>query len=1020
MQTTSTLPPLNTWYQDPSIFSVGQTTPHVNVVPFLDRKNCFTDRPSDSSFYQSLNGQWQFQLFDNPEVCENAENLHQKDTTDWKTIPVPANWELEGYDIPIYVNDRYPFKKNPPFVPQDHNPTALYKTTFTISEKWEDRLTFLCFEAIKSASYFWLNGQFLGYNQDSKTPVEFDITNFIQEGENTLVIKVLRYSDASYLECQDMWRLSGIEREVYLYSKPKTYIQDYRILSTLDENYQDGILDLNVLINNQSKEDKECTCLLQVTDLSDQTIFTGGKKIKLKAKDSQTAHFHQTLKNILPWTAETPQLYRVIICLLDDYAYPSDIQSTRIGFRTVEIKNAQLCVNGQAIIIKGVNRHEHDEVTGHVITEESMIEDIKLMKQCNINAVRCSHYPNAMRWYELCDEYGLYVVDEANIESHGMGIIDYNPLAKDPKWKAAHLNRVQRMYERSKNHTCIITWSLGNEAGSGDNFIAAADWLRAQDTSRPLQYEQAMEESYTDIVCPMYPTPDHVEKYAKERADRPFIMCEYAHAMGNSVGNLVEYWDLIHQYPSLQGGFVWDWMDQGIAAKTENGVPYWKFGGDFGDEKTPSDGNFCINGMLFPDRTPHPHFYEIQKVYQNIAFHLENVEKGSFFVENRYDFIDLNHVYLAWTIWSSKDELVRSGEIAAFTLKAHQKQAFQIDFSSIHFEEDTDYYINFYAFLNRDFHTLSKGDCIAKEQYCIHQGVHDFTLSQTKTILPTVQKTSASIRILAKENTFEISKTTGLIEGVFINESNILNSPITPYFWRSPVDNDWGCLMPLRTAIWRDAHQHITLKEQNLSSTATQISILQEFYLSTVDCTLQLTYQFNQNSFEINAHFIPQKEDLPELPRIGLHTTFKKELNQLQYYGKGPIENYPDRQYAAHFGIYNSTVQDQYEPYLSPQENGAKQEVRWMKLSSIKGNVLKITADNPFGMTATPYTPEQLTPPMRGEWHPYDLPVSEHTSLCLDHQQMGIGGVNSWGEQPLEQYKVYPKEMKFSFWFMFE
>ncbi|MFK7946655.1 MAG: glycoside hydrolase family 2 TIM barrel-domain containing protein, partial [Saprospiraceae bacterium] len=604
---------IENYYQNPEVFNIGQEKPRSNFIIF-DNKSEVGKPWKESPFYQSLNGKWRFNWVRKPADRPIDFYKNDFDTSNWKEITVPSNWEIEGFGVPIYVNDRYPFERNPPFIPHEYNPVGSYKRTFTIPKNWKNRQVFLRFEAVKSAAYFWLNGEFLGYNQDSKTPIEFDITKHLIEGENQISVEVYRWSDASYLECQDMWRLSGMEREVYLWSAPKVHIRDFWAKADLLDNVgqtasplpTDGLLSVEVEIVNFGSVlagDK----LLRL-ELFDQQKLVCNTDVEVMAKAMPFAlRHHFNIKNIKKWTAETPNLYDFRLTILDK-SNGKIIETTgcKVGFRKVEIRNAQLCINGVPITIKGVNRHEHDEKTAHVIDEKLMLLDIEMMKKANINAVRCSHYPNAARWYELCDEHGFYVVDEANIESHGMYTSE-QCLADDERWQAAHLDRIERMFERTKNHACIIVWSMGNEAENGQNFRVAYDWLKARDSSRPVQYEQAFEEANTDIVCPMYPTLKHLEAYAKSSPKRPLIMCEYAHAMGNSLGNFADYWEVINGYDCLQGGFIWDLVDQGLAAE-KDGQKYWKFGGDFTDkimgENVPSDDNFCINGLLFPDRTP--------------------------------------------------------------------------------------------------------------------------------------------------------------------------------------------------------------------------------------------------------------------------------------------------------------------------------------------------------------------------------------------------------------------------------
>ncbi len=1001
------------YWEDPTQFNIGQRKPRANFVPFPSIPSFLNNPKEASPFYYSLNGDWKFHWVRKP--ADRPKDFYQVDydTSHWDTIPVPANWEMEGYGVPIYVNDRYPFPKNPPYIPHDYNPVGSYQKKFTIPENWDDRQIFVVFEAIKSAAYFWINGQFLGYNQDSRTPVEFDITKYLQKGENILSVEVYRWSDASYLECQDMWRLSGMERSVYLWSSDSIHIRDFWAQADLEEDYKGGSLKLTIETEVFKEIDKSTWRPNQI----DLRLFKKNGQIepmRLVACNYDKFHVHLELqvKQPLKWTAETPHLYQLAIALLDTKKEVIEVVGCKIGFRKIEIQDAQLCINGQPILIKGVNRHEHDEHTAHVIDEASMIRDIELMKQCNINAVRNSHYPNAARWYELCDEYGLYVVDEANIETHGMGselshkTFDSVPHpAYRPEWKAAHLERVQRMFERTKNHASIITWSLGNEAGNGENFKAAYEWLKERDSSRPVQYEQAGEEGNTDIVCPMYPPLEYVESYPNTQPKRPFIMCEYAHAMGNSVGNLVDYWTLIHQHNCLQGGFIWDWVDQGIAAE-KDGQKYWKFGGDFGDENTPSDSNFCINGILAPDRTPHPSFWEVKKVYQPITFEFIDKEEGLVSIKNNFSFLDSSTYQFEWVLWNEVSPIQRG--VFELNIPPLEKRIRRFDFSTIPFHNSFDYFLDISVRLKKPQPFLSKGFEVAKDQFLIQpkEIAKPLPLSvwQSNDPIPSILENS--------DSKYWIDSETGYLSSFRFQDEELLVSSLQPNFWRPPNDNDFGNGMPERCAIWRDLVQELELihcqRERN--------EILVTLKSTTHSIILLIRYQILLGgALRIFYSFVTENESLPEFPRLGLHCQLPNEFDTISYFGRGPHENYIDRQFASHVGKYKSTVQDQFYPYISPQETGYKTDVRWLSLTNPQGKGLQIIGEPTFSGSALFYSPTQLTRTAWGSLHTIDLIPEETISLCIDHFQMGIGGVNSWGAFPLEKYRFYPKNYTFSF-----
>ena len=996
---------METWWENPAIFKVGQRPPHANFIPFPDLDTFLKGKKEGSLFYHSLNGQWKFHWSKKP--AERPKDFFKPnfDHSDWDDIKVPSNWEMEGYDIPIYVNDRYPFPKNPPFIPHEYNPVGSYKKTFTIPKNWKGREVFMVFEAVKSAAFFWINGQFLGYNQDSRTPIEFDLTTYLKEDENVISVEVYRWSDGSYLECQDMWRLSGIFRDVYLWSSPEVHIRDFFVQADLDQNYEDGTLNLEVEIESFLKDNSALSSdfflewqLFEHKALKTKGTLglpTGKQKIKIKSPKK--------------WTAETPNLYQLALILKDDKGKHLEVVGCKIGFRKIEIKNGQFLLNGQPILFKGVNRHEHDELRGQVVDEKSMIRDIELMKQGNINAVRNSHYPNVTRWYELCDEYGLYLVDEANIETHGMGS-ELSHKSFDPKphpayreeWKAAHLDRVERMFERTKNHASIITWSLGNEAGNGENFKIAYDWLKAKDHSRPIQYEQAGEEENTDIVCPMYPSLEYLESYAKNNPYRPFIMCEYAHAMGNSVGNLTDYWELIEQFDCLQGGFIWDWADQGLIDE-RNGLKYWKFGGI----EEPSDLNFCINGILFPDRTPHPAYWEVKKVYQNIKIRAIDLEKGLFEIYNDFSFTDLADFKFEWKLW--KEEGVLAEGQFQINLPPRKKLLQKIDYQHISSKDHSECFMDFSVKTLGGQPFLPKNFEVAKEQFQVISTSDIPKISRNLLVSNAVDFSKSQILIESEHSKWAIDPKTGLLTSMLFRNNELLQTPIIPHFWRPPNDNDFGNGMPARCAVWRRASENFELKSLKTGADFVETHL----WLKEVEVDFHLYYQFLQGELKIRCQFEPHKMDLPELPRIGLFFQMPEAFDQIRYFGRGPHENYIDRKAAAQIGIYESTVGEQFHPYISPQETGYKTDVRWLILNNQKGIRLKISGHPTFGMSALPYSPEQLTRAACGSLHTLDLVKESVVSISVDFQQMGVGGIDSWGAFPLEKYRIYPKKYTF-------
>ncbi|MEO1450095.1 MAG: glycoside hydrolase family 2 TIM barrel-domain containing protein, partial [Bacteroidota bacterium] len=790
---------------------------------------------------------------------------------------------------------------------------------------------------------------------------------------------------------------------------PNVHIRDFFVKAELDQQYEGGVLQMEVEVESFLENASELSARFSI----EWQLFSQKQLIQSGPITPESRHSTISIHSPQKWTAETPNLYHLAFILKDKHGHISEVVGCKIGFRKIEIKNARFLLNGQPIMFRGVNRHEHDEYTGQVIDEPSMLQDIKLMKQCNINAVRNSHYPNAARWYELCDEYGLYVIDEANIETHGMGS-ELSHVSFDPEphpaylkaWQAAHLDRVSRMFERTKNHPSIITWSLGNEAGNGQNFQAAYTYLKEKDDSRPVQYEQAGKEANTDIVCPMYPSLEQVERYAQSNPDRPFVMCEYGHAMGNSLGNLVDYWSLIDEYDCLQGGFIWDWVDQGLTAE-ENGVKHWKFGGGFGNRDTPSDANFCINGILFPNRNPHPGFWEVKKVYQPIKIQLLDFRQGKLDIQNTFSFIDLSGFTFEWQLWNPEKTL-KAGEFS-MDIAPNQNRAYSIDYKGIEFDPGVEYFLDISVKVLTERPFLPTGFEVAKEQFDLPATLNSYEENKVDS-LPQFPYIQGQIVATSQKSKWTVDRQTGLLTSIKFEGKELITSPVIPHFWRPPNDNDLGNGMLERCAIWRKAGQHTELK----SLITGEGVIKTHLWIPDVASDFHLNYQFHDEELSIHCKFIPRKSDLPEMPRIGLYVQMPREFEQVTYLGRGPHENYIDRKYAAHVGRYESTVADQFHPYISPQETGYKTEVRWAKLTNSAGMGLGISGQPTFGLSALPYSPEQLTRTGWGSLRTVDLVREPVHSICLDYLQMGLGGIDSWGALPLEPYRIYPKEYEFN------
>ncbi len=708
-------------WQNTEVVEVNREDPHATRFSFDSMEKAIDGDIQVSSNYLTLNGTWKFQWSPNPD--SRPANFYKQDFDDagWDDIPVPSNWEMKGYGVPIYVNIPYEWttRPKPPEVPKAHNPVGSYRRSFKVPAGWSNKQIYIHFGAVKSAFYLWVNGKKVGYSQGSKTPAEFNITSYVKEGENMVAVEVYRWSDGSWLECQDFWRISGIEREVRLEARPGVHIQDFFCRTGLTKNYTNGIMDLEVEVSapgGGSVKDYLVDAQLYSPGNSKLLFWSGSKRVISGKKGTGVVSFSDVMDLVEPWSAESPSLYPLVLTLKNDKGEIVEYLSAKVGFRTSEIKYGQLLVNGKAIQLKGVNRHEHDEYEGHVVSEEIMLKDIELMKLYNINAVRTSHYPNDPRWYELCDEYGLYVVDEANIESHGMGYQPNRTLGNNPLFTKSHLDRTIRMVERDKNHPSIIIWSLGNEAGDGVCFNTTYDWIKQRDLSRPVQYERAEGGRNTDIFCPMYAPIHDMVKYVEQHPSKPLIQCEYSHAMGNSNGNIVDYWDAINKYDQLQGGFIWDWVDQGIAQYTEDGEKFWAYGGDFEPDTMRTDGTFCLNGLVFPDRTIHPGLVELKRAYQYVGFEPVPLNANRIKITNNYDFTNLSSYNLRW-ILEANGETVKKEILDGPDLEPGKSAIVDLDLSDVGFEKEKAYFLNLELSTVKASGMVPKGHVVASEQF---------------------------------------------------------------------------------------------------------------------------------------------------------------------------------------------------------------------------------------------------------------------------------------------------------------
>ncbi len=1027
-------------WEDPEVFQINREKPHATFYRYSDQNQAqYNGTWENSSFYQGLNGTWKFNWVRRPSDRPKFFYLPFYDVSVWEDIPVPANWELEGFGIPIYTNIKYPFPANPPFVDRDYNPVGSYRREFTVPDDWNNQEIYIHFGGVRSAMYLWVNGQKVGYNEGSKTPAEFRITNYLQKGNNTLAVEVYRWADASYLEDQDFWRLSGIDRDVYLYATPKVTVRDFSVIADLDSTYQNGMLEVRLDYRNTSgKLVENYSIEVQLFD-GGQVLKEFGMSTNIDTADQTTRYFIGDVANIKPWTAETPNLYDLVISLKDEQGKTIEATATRVGFRKLEIKNSQLLVNGVAVSFKGVNLHDHDPVTGHVVDEALTLKDLKLMKEANVNAIRCSHYPKNAFFYDLCDSLGFYVIDEANIEIHGMGATNQG-LENDPKrqavhpsyrpeWKAMHIDRVERMYERDKNHPSIITWSLGNEAGNGQNHVAIYEWLKEKDSSRPVQYEGATKFDNTDIYAPMYDRIEDVIRYAENNPQKPYIQCEYVHAMGNSLGNLQDYWDVFEKYDVVQGAYVWDWVDQGLLAKTPEGKEYFGFGGDFGGQKLQNDDNFCLNGVINPDRTPHPSYFELQKVYQYIKFRDFDKKKGLLTVYNGYDFTDLNLFDFSWILLEDGNKIAE-GPIERLGLQPRQQTKVNLNIPSL--KKGKEYYLQVYAKTKAEQPLLAKGRIVAREEFELtsFEG-QDFRKTTGEII---VEENDDRILIQSEVASLVFDKASGQMIELDYGQGNIVRHPIKPNFWRATTDNDYGYKMPELMEKWKLATQNQVLKDLGVSGQINTktipiegnttikngvVRLMATYDLKDVEATVKVLYEINSTGHvKIESALEADSwTDIPKIPRLGINWVIDKAYDQVSWYGRGPHENYSDRNTSAFVARYTSNVKDMMYNYIRPQENGYKTDTREICLVNSTGKGILIQAlDQLVSFSAH----HQLNGDFdegrdKIQRHNCDLPVRSLINLNIDHKQMGIGGDNSWGAKPHDEYMIPAQNYNYAF-----
>ncbi len=1009
----------NDW-ENPQVFQINREPARADFIPYADIPSVIRDDFNNSPWFQLLSGTWKFNWAPTP--ATRPVNFYQNNfnVSSWDDIKVPSNWELQGYGIPIYTNVAYPFPRNPPYIDHSDNPVGSYRRNFEIPKSWDGRKVFLYFEAGTAAMYIWVNGQKVGYTQNTKSPAEFDITQYIKTGTNNVSVEVYRWSDGSYLEGQDMWRLSGIDRDVYLYSTDQVRIVDFFARPDLDARYQHGSMTIDVDLRNYEQKARTLNVRATLFDADGKQVAVANTRTALAAGEKKTVVLNQRIRNPKLWSNETPYLYHTVLTLTDEKGNVVEHVGAETGFRKVELKDGQLLVNGKRIMVKGVNLHEHHPDFGHYIDDEMMMRDVKRMKELNINAVRLAHYPNNRRWMKLSNKYGFFLVNEANIESHGMGAEFQGWFDRSkhpaylPEWHAAHMDRIISLVERDKNHPSVIIWSMGNECGNGQVFFDAYKWIKERDKTRLVQSEQAGESENTDIVAPMYSRIRDMKEYAaREKVNRPYIMCEYAHAMGNSVGNFQEYWDIIRGSKNMQGGFIWDWVDQGLRTKDEVGREYWAYGGDLGGHMLHHDENFCMNGFVSADRVPHPAAFEVKKIYQDILFHANNIAAGKIDIQNDFMYNNLDQ-YLF------KYEVLKNGNvISSGTLNIRQAagttRTVTVPMPAISRETGTEYLLNIFAYTKEASAVLAKGHEVAREQFVIHNENYFTHIPGA----PGIEIKNERNAYVMNANGVEvhIGKNSGMIDRYTVNGRWFFRSNPRLNFWRPPTDNDYGNNMPALSNIWRTAGRNTSVEKIEIRDDIDGKVIVAHIRLNDVSSTNIMTYAMNeQGELRVTSHFIAGRDNLPEIPRIGMIFSLHRPYDNFRYYGRGPWENYSDRNTAAFIGIHESKVADQYHPYARPQENGYKTDIRWFTLSNENGDGILIEGLQPIGVSALHHLPEDFDAGLtKKNRHLSDITPRNEVVVCLDLAQRGVGGLDSWGALPFDEYRLRDKEYKYGF-----
>jgi beta-galactosidase len=1038
--------PLRDW-ENPAIFGINKRPAHVPMGAYPDAAQALTGDRAASPYVNSLSGTWKFHLAPRPEAVPAEFEQPTFDASAWGEITVPGNWQLQGFDdIPIYTNVVYPFPPNAPFVPEE-NPTGCYRLTFRVDPSWQGRSIRLVFESVDSAFYVWVNGQKVGYSQDSRLPAEFDITPYVYfDAKNVLAVQVMRYSDGSYLEDQDMWLMSGIQRDVLLYAKPLVCLEDFRVVTTLDNRYEDADLLIEAQVTrvpNMAAYSVE-SMLFDAAGkpVFDQPLTASVNELRpYQMGKIGWAQVSQRVKNPLKWTAETPNLYTLVLTLKDPHGQAVDFESCRVGFRQVEIKDGIILLNGRRLVLRGIDRHEHHPVVGRVVTEESMRSDITLMKQFNFNAVRTSHYPDDPCWYDLCDELGIYLIDETNLETHGV----WDDLSNNPEWLSAYVDRASRMALRDKNHACVLFWSLGNESGCGSNHHAMAAWLRAYDPTRPIHYESGRPgPAVSDVLSMMYPQLELVKALLTDPHEkRPFVMCEYAYAKGNVTGNFYKFWDMVDAFPRFQGGFIWAWNDKALLHTTPQGQKYYAYGGDFGGDfnynQPHENAPMCCDGLMGPDLTPHPGAYEVKKVQAPVGITAILAARswpvfiptpsiltptagldGRFTIWNKHHSLQLSHLAIAWEL-TENGQVIQSGKLPPLDTRPGERSELVVPFQQPNpLTPGAEYHLKISFRLAADAPWAAAGHEVAWEQFRVPFAVPAKPATTDDSPPVKLMENGNDITIEGQNFSVVFDRASGSLVSYQAKGLELLHSGPRENYFRAPTDFD--LLMgnpPASINKWRAAgleRLERVVRSVEVTPVApgiVQVCVRARMAAPDVESGIEseITYRvFGDGEISVENAVLVENQ-MPYLPRIGLELQLPAAFSQLTWFGRGPHENYVDRKHGAALGVYNSTVAEQYTPYVFPQECGGKEDVRWLTLMDAQGRGLMVTGLAPLHVDALHYTTQNLAEAS----HTYDLSRQDEVILHLDGWHMGVGGDDGWMASVHPEFLIPPGHYQFGF-----